>query len=82
MTYQIIWEPGATNSAVRFLKDDPVGLAALYEAVDSLSENPRPANSTAYGPTTRRLRVGDYRALYFIDEAVIHILVTHLGRTP
>lgn len=82
MTCQITWEPGATNAAVRFLKDDPAGLAALYEAVDSLSGNPRPANSTAYGPTTRRLRVGEYRALYVIDDAVIHILVTRLGRTP
>ncbi|WP_030788753.1 type II toxin-antitoxin system RelE family toxin [Streptomyces sp. NRRL S-920] len=82
MTCQIIWEPAATNAAVRFLKDDPVGLAALYEAVDALAEQPRPAGSTAYGPTARRLRVGDYRALYLVGDDVIRILVTHLGRTP
>lgn len=82
MTYRIIWEPSATNGAVRFLKDDPQCLAAVYEAVDALAEAPRPTNSTAYGPNTRRLRVGSYRVLYVIDDSVIRILITHLGRTP
>ncbi|WP_406476900.1 type II toxin-antitoxin system RelE/ParE family toxin [Streptomyces sp. NBC_01615] len=82
MTYGIIWEPAATNAAVRFLKDDPAGLAAVYEAVDVLAKTPRPTNSTAYGSNIRRLRVGDYRVLYVIDDDVIRILITHLGRTP
>ena len=82
MTYRIIWEPKATDAAVRLLRDDPAGLAAVYEAVDTLAKEPRPAHSVAYGPTARRLRVGDSRVLYVIDDEVIHILVTHLGRTP
>ncbi|MEU9122976.1 type II toxin-antitoxin system RelE/ParE family toxin [Streptomyces sp. NPDC048506] len=82
MTYRIIWEPGATHAAVRFLKDDPTGLAAVYEAVDALAETPRPTGSAAYGSQARRLRVGPYRVLYLIDDDVIRILVTHLGRTP
>lgn len=82
MTYRIIWEPAATDQAVRFLKEDPTGLSAVYEAVDALAETPRPVNSTAYGPDIRRLRVGDYRVLYVIDDTVIRIFVTHLGRTP
>lgn len=49
--------------------------------MDTLAKEPRPTHSVAYGPTTRRLRVGDYRVLYVIDD-VIHILVTHVGRTP
>ncbi|PSM44095.1 plasmid stabilization protein [Streptomyces dioscori] len=82
MNYRITWEPSATHAAVRFLKDDPAGLAAVYEAVDTLAKEPRPTGSTAYGPNIRRLRVGDYRVLYVIDEDVIRILVTNLGRTP
>ncbi|MYR63625.1 type II toxin-antitoxin system RelE/ParE family toxin [Streptomyces sp. SID625] len=81
MTYRIIWEPAATDQAVRFLKDDPVGLAAVYEAVDALAESPRPAGSTAYGVNIRRLRVGDHRVLYIIEDETIHLLVTNLGRT-
>ncbi len=81
MTYKIIWEPNATNAAVRFLKDDPAGLAAVYEAVDELARNPRPTSSSPYGVNIRRLRVGAYRVMYVIDDEVIHILVMHLGRT-
>lgn len=82
MTYQIIWEPPATNAAVRFLKDDPIGLSAVYEAVDALATHPRPADSVPYGsPDLRRLRVGYYRVLYAIDDEAIHILVAHIGRT-
>ncbi|MET8827814.1 type II toxin-antitoxin system RelE/ParE family toxin [Streptomyces sp. NPDC004610] len=81
MTYRIIWEASATDQATRFLKEDPVGLTAVYEAVDALADAPRPADSVAYGVDIRRLRVGDYRVLYVIDDDVIHILITHLGRT-
>lgn len=81
MTYTVIWEPAATNAAVRFLKDDLQGLATLYEAVDRLSKDPRPANSTPFGGSYRRLRVGEYRALYLVDDDVIRILITHLGRS-
>ncbi|MGW7277002.1 type II toxin-antitoxin system RelE family toxin [Streptomyces sp. NPDC054844] len=82
MAYEIIWEPRATNAAVRFLKDDPRGLSAVYEAVDTLSAQPRPQGSVPYGsPDVRRLHVGDYRVLYIIEDDVIRIIVTHLGRT-
>ncbi|MFS8200642.1 type II toxin-antitoxin system RelE family toxin [Streptomyces sp. CWNU-52B] len=83
MTYEITFEPHALNSAARFLEEDPNGLVLLLDTVDKLAHDPRPAGSTAYGsPNLRRLRVGDYRVLYVIDDTVIRILVTHLGRTP
>lgn len=83
MAYEIVWEPQATNAAVRFLKDDPVGLSVLYEAVDALAEQPCPRGSFPLGATgIRRLRVGAYRVLYVIKEETVRILVTSLGRTP
>ncbi|MGR4850799.1 type II toxin-antitoxin system RelE family toxin [Streptomyces sp. LARHCF252] len=45
------------------------------------AETPRLAASTPFGWDFRRLRVGDYRVLYAIDDEVIHLLVPHLGRT-
>ncbi|GAB2873427.1 hypothetical protein GCM10027074_46490 [Streptomyces deserti] len=80
MTYEIIFEPHALDAAARFLKEDPSGLAAALNAIDELAHNPRPVNSVAYGVDIRRLRVGGYRILYVIDDEVIRILVTHLGR--
>ncbi|WP_301130143.1 type II toxin-antitoxin system RelE family toxin [Streptomyces cacaoi] len=83
MAYEIIWQPRATNAAVRFLQEDPQGLKAVYEAVDLLGENPRPRGSFVFGGTDiRRLHVGDYRILYVIEDAVVRILVTSLGRIP
>ena len=81
MTYEIIFEPHALDAATRFLKEDPAGLAVALNAIDELAHNPRPAGTTPYGPDIRRLRVGAYRVIYVIDDAVIRILVTHLGRT-
>nr|WP_196789458.1 type II toxin-antitoxin system RelE/ParE family toxin [Streptomyces caniscabiei] len=64
------------------MKEDPSGLALVLDTIDKLAHDPRPAASTPYGsPDIRRLRVGDYRVLYIIDNDVIHIMITHLGRT-
>ncbi|MEU9190269.1 type II toxin-antitoxin system RelE/ParE family toxin [Streptomyces sp. NPDC048484] len=82
MTYEITFEPHALNSAARFLDEDPSGLALTLDVIDKLAHDPRPSGSTPYGsPDVRRLRIGDYRILYMIDDAVIRILITHLGRT-
>lgn len=82
MKYEIVFEPHDLDSAARFLKEDPNGLALVLDTIDKLADDPRPAASTPYGtPDIRRLRVGDYRVLYVIDDEVIHIVVTHLGRT-
>ncbi|MGQ5635453.1 MULTISPECIES: type II toxin-antitoxin system RelE family toxin [unclassified Streptomyces] len=82
MKYEIVFEPHALDSAARFLKEDPNGFAVVLDAIDKLADDPRPAASAPYGsPDIRRLRVGDYRVLYIIDDEVIHIMVTHLGRT-
>ncbi|MGC9495290.1 type II toxin-antitoxin system RelE family toxin [Streptomyces sp. WG7] len=82
MAYEIIWEPRASNAAARFLKEDPNGLSAVYEVVESLSTQPRPQGSVPYGsPNLRRLHVGDYRVLYLVEDDVIRIVVAHLGRT-
>ncbi len=83
MTCEIIFEPHALDSAARFLDEDASGLALVLDTIDKLAENPRPAGSVPYGsPDLRRLRIGECRVLYVIDDHIIRILVTHLGRTP
>ncbi|MDT0265715.1 type II toxin-antitoxin system RelE/ParE family toxin [Streptomyces sp. DSM 44915] len=79
MTYEIEFEPAAVNAAARFLKDDPIGLKALLDAIDALAGEPRPVHSSVFGDY-RRLRVGGYRVLYAVEDGAVRILVVHLGR--
>ena len=53
--------------AAGFLRDDPAGVAALWETVSRLAGEPRPPESFAYGsPDLRHLRAGRYRVFYTI----------------
>nr|WP_202888816.1 type II toxin-antitoxin system RelE/ParE family toxin [Kribbella solani] len=70
------------DQAAGFLKDDPDGLAELFQAVDQLAVEPRPADTVAYGtPDRRRLRSGRYRVLYNVDDNRVTVVVIHAGRT-
>lgn len=80
MTRPVVWSERALNSAASFLVDDPQGLRQLLDAVDRLADEPRPENSVEYGsPELRRLRIGRYRVLYEISDALTIIHVGRLG---
>lgn len=82
MTYEIVWDEAAIDTAARFLKDDPEGLRQLMDAVDLLADQPRPPGTATYGsPDLRRMHVGRYRVLYEITDATVTIVVIHIGRT-
>jgi mRNA interferase RelE/StbE len=82
LTYAIVWEPPAIDTASRFLADDSDGLRSLFTAIDALSGDPRPATSSPFGsPNLRRIRVGRYRALYQVSDDEQLIVVTHLSRS-
>jgi mRNA interferase RelE/StbE len=81
VTYEIIWDEPALNSAARFLKDDPDGLRQVMDAIDLLAVDARPSGSAPYGsPDLRRIHVSRYRVMYEISEATVTIIVIHLGR--
>ena len=81
MTYEVLWQDHAVNVAARFLKDDPEGLRQSFQAIDLLTENPRPAGSAAYGSRDlRRVHVGAYRAVYEIDDLAALVVIIHVGR--
>ncbi|MEU6853488.1 type II toxin-antitoxin system RelE/ParE family toxin [Actinacidiphila alni] len=81
MTYEIFWDPSATNSAARFLADDPDGLRQVMDAIDLLAEEPRPEAASKWGsPDRLRIHVGRYRVLYEVTDATVTIVVVHLGR--
>ncbi|HET6292903.1 MAG TPA: type II toxin-antitoxin system RelE/ParE family toxin [Kribbella sp.] len=81
MTYEVNWSERALDQAAGFLKDDPSGLEQLFDAVDLLTEDPRPAGTTEYGsPDLRRLHVGRYRVLYDVSDSTVTVVVIHAGR--
>ena len=83
MSYQVNWEMHALDLTAGFLSDDPIGVAALWESVSRLSDEPRPADSFPYGsPDLRRLRAGRYRVFYKIDEGRQVVEIDHVGRLP
>ena len=52
----------------------------IIEALDTLGEEPRPKQSRKLKDTERtyRLRVGDYRIIYQIDDEYKEIIVFHI----
>ena len=78
MTYGIQWRPRARKA---FLSLDKPVRRRIGEAVDALAAEPRPAAAKmitgAHG--VLRIRVGDYRVLYTIDEDQLIVLVLDAG---
>ncbi len=52
----------------------------IQETIFDLSHNPRPKGcSKLAGREGWRIRVGDYRVLYDIDDAAHNVTVVHIG---
>jgi len=76
---RVDYDERSIDQAAGFL-DDPQGISAVLDAIDQLTEDPRPAGSFPYGsPDLRRLRIGRYRVLYEITEDAI--AVRHIARS-
>jgi len=72
----------ATPAAHRQLSKLPATVAEkIRTALRALSINPRPHGSTKLaGPDTLyRIRIGDYRAIYEINDATVTVLVVAVG---
>ena len=59
VSYQVNWEIQALDQTAGFLRDDRIGVAALWDTVGQRAHEPRPPESFPYGsPDLRRLRAG------------------------
>lgn len=82
MTYRIELTPAAERALAKVAKSNRALLKRLDQALLSLEENPASANSTqltGQDPPLYRVRAGDYRILYQIEEDVLVVLVVHVG---
>jgi mRNA interferase RelE/StbE len=77
-SYTVEYEPRAIRELGKL---DRVAARRVKASVDGLAENPRPAGSkplVGY-PRFLRVRVGDYRVIYTIEEARVTVLVIHIA---
>lgn len=81
MTHSIVWDVTAYRQLASFMDDDPDGVRAVYRAVSGLADDPRPDESSPYGPTYRRLRADRYRVMYRIEDEQVIIVVINVGRS-
>lgn len=77
MAYAVSFTPGA----LRQLRKLPRNVRErLVPAIDGLARNPRPIGSRKLtGDNLYRIRVGDYRIVYAIQDARLTVLVVTLG---
>lgn len=78
MTYQIELRPAAVRALKRIDHQDR---GRIRGAIALLASNPRPPGAKALqGRPGLRVRVGDYRILYTVDDNILVIAVITLGR--
>lgn len=79
ITYTVQLKPAAERD-LKKIKDQVV-LRRIVRAIDGLAINPRPPNVTALqgDSSILRIRVGDYRILYTIEDAALLVLVVRIG---
>ena len=77
MTYEILIERSAQRS---LSKIPPTDQDRIIDAIHKLQSNPRPAGVQKLGGREAwRIRVGDYRIIYEINDEARNILVVTLG---
>lgn len=77
MTYRIDILPAAAKSLRRV---DPPARARIEGAILLLAQDPRPpASRRLRGRDGYRVRVGDYRILYLIEDEVLVVVVVTVG---
>ncbi len=75
--YKIELRPAAARA---LLKLDPQVARRVQAAIALLAEDPRPpASRPLRGRPAWRVRVGDYRVIYTIEDDVLLIVVVTLG---
>jgi len=77
LSYRIELRPAAAKALSKL---DPQVASRVRGAIALLAENPRPPAAVALqGRLSLRIRVGDYRILYTVEDDVLLIVVVVIG---
>lgn len=76
--YSIVYKPSAAKA---FRKIHPKQRSRIKNAIEALATSPRPQGSTQLlgGEGEYRIRVGNYRVVYDIEDDELVILVLRVG---
>lgn len=77
MTYKVEFRP----SAAKQLSSLPKGIRrTIMMVVDALADNPRPSGAVRLkGTGFLRVRMGDYRVVYDVQDSVLRVLVVRIA---
>ena len=78
MAYRVELKPSAAKALARLPRRDQRRVA---RKIDALAENPRPnaARKLSGADALYRVRAGDYRILYQVQDDVLLVLVVRIG---
>ena len=77
MPYEIRFKPSAAKELAKLPRDVQRRIAP---AIEGLAANPRPPGvEKLAGTDAWRIRVGDWRIVYAIEDRVLVVLVLHIG---
>jgi len=82
VVYRIELTPAAEKALAKVAKSNRALLKRLDRTLLALAGNPVPVGSKQLAgedPPLYRVRVGDYRILYQIEDDVLVVLVVHVG---
>ena len=83
MTYSLIWRNEARQALSRLRSADPASAKLVIAAVRDLATEPYPDTSGQLGGSRfRRLRLGDLRVTYDVDEDQRTVQVYLVGQLP
>ncbi len=76
--YTVFLKPSAERALKKIAAPN---LRRIVRAIDNLRTNPRPSGVTALQgePGLLRIRVGDYRIIYTVQDDVLTVLVVTVG---
>ncbi|MGH9188289.1 MAG: type II toxin-antitoxin system RelE family toxin [Acidimicrobiales bacterium] len=80
--YQVRLGRRAERGLRRIHQGDHRGYERIVQAIRSLGKDPRPSRATkltGVDPPAWRIRVGDYRIVYEIDDADIVVIVVNVA---
>lgn len=75
--YEILYEPHAERDLDKVPAND---FRRLDAKICALAENPRPVGVEKLTVTTYRIRSGDWRVIYLIDDGAKRIVISRIRR--